>query len=91
MQREPQVEESVSLVSGEMDHTTMNSLAYARPQGAERAVRVEPRSQMISTNREPFQGDTQSRRDYGGRREFQPPPRPITPAPSTIDLKFHDR
>ena len=57
--------------------------------GAQPAKKIVNLSQLGEKKRSKFLADTQSKSDFPGYAKGQPrPPKPASPAPDTIDIKF---
>ena len=90
----------VLYLAGDMDHATVNSLTYKPHEGARPAERVDPRPRGHPTapapgpaagRRDRLSGETQFSRDFAPKGPLPLPPRPVTPPPATIDLKFDNQ
>ncbi|CAD5118516.1 unnamed protein product [Dimorphilus gyrociliatus] len=80
---------------GEMELTTTSKTTFKGEEG-KRAEMIDPKMQSFSIvapkNKGKFNDQTQFKRDFGKTTGPQPlPPRPVTPPPSTIDLKYNNR
>jgi len=70
-----------------MDTTSRST--FVNFAGAQPAMKVTHNPEIIVQRRGKFNGETQSKRDFPGFSGRQPPPpRPVPPAPETIDIKF---
>ncbi len=71
---------------------TTNKATFTSFEGAMPAERIKQRTTVPFSKRDKFQNESQSSIDYAGYLNGQPqPPRPSTPPPVTIDLKFDNR
>ena len=72
-------------------HTTHRD-TYQDTAGARPAQKVSQRTTVVVAKRGKVSSETQNRKDFPGYSAGQPaPPRPCTPPPATIDLKFDNR